>query len=136
MCRNEASKRVKFVPKGWGFEKIIVNNTLYCGKLLYVIKDMRGSIHYHKIKNESFYVHSGHVEVRYYDDREALEAFLNQNGPNKVYDLMEKIILGPGDVFPVPVGRVHQLIGLQDSEVFEFSTEDFSDDSYRLIKGD
>ena len=29
---------IKVVPKGWGFEKWIVNNEQYCGKLLYFIK--------------------------------------------------------------------------------------------------
>ena len=26
------SSKIKFVPKGWGFEKWIVNNKEYCGK--------------------------------------------------------------------------------------------------------
>lgn len=30
---------IKFVPKGWGFEKWIVNNEEYCGKLLYFAKE-------------------------------------------------------------------------------------------------
>ncbi len=29
---------IKFVPKGWGFEKWIVNCEEYCGKLLYLVK--------------------------------------------------------------------------------------------------
>ena len=29
---------IKFVPKGWGFEKWIVNCEQYCGKLLYFVK--------------------------------------------------------------------------------------------------
>ena len=43
---------MKFVPKGWGFEKWIVNKPEYCGKLLYFVKGKRCSWHYHKIKDE------------------------------------------------------------------------------------
>ena len=32
------SLEIKFVPKGWGFEKWIVNKEEYCGKLLYFVK--------------------------------------------------------------------------------------------------
>ena len=130
------TKHIKFVSKGWGYEKIIDNNSLYCGKLLYVVKHLRGSIHYHKLKKETFYLHSGKVEIRYHDSAADLEEYVKNNGTNKIYDVMEKVILRPGDTFRVPPGKVHQIIGLQDSELFEFSTEDFTDDSYRIVKGD
>ena len=45
---------INFVPKGWGFEKWIVNCEKYCGKLLYFAKDKKCSWHYHKIKDEVF----------------------------------------------------------------------------------
>ena len=32
---------IKFISKGWGFEKWIVNKEEYCGKLLYLAKDKR-----------------------------------------------------------------------------------------------
>ena len=55
------SDRLNFVPKGWGFEKWIVNNEKYCGKILYIVKDRKCSWHYHKIKDETFYVQSGKI---------------------------------------------------------------------------
>tara|TARA_R110002074_G_scaffold296109_1_gene467655 strand:- start:292 stop:480 length:189 start_codon:yes stop_codon:yes gene_type:complete len=48
----------------------------------------------------------------------------------------EEIILGPGMNFYVYPGLRHQMIALEDSELFEFSTEHFDSDSYRIIKGD
>ena len=33
----KTSLPIKFVPKGWGFEKWIVNCEEYCGKLLYFV---------------------------------------------------------------------------------------------------
>ena len=41
---------IKIVPKGWGHEKWIVNNEMYCGKILFMEKNKRCSWHYHKSK--------------------------------------------------------------------------------------
>jgi len=32
--KNMSFERLHMVPKGWGFEKWIVNNEKYCGKIL------------------------------------------------------------------------------------------------------
>jgi|TARA_R100000005_G_C4929445_1_gene159124 quercetin dioxygenase-like cupin family protein len=113
---------IKIVSKGWGFEKWIVNCEEYCGKLLYLIKGRRCSWHYHVLKDEVFYVQSGKILVKY-SDRDDI-------------DSAEETILTPGDNFHVYRGLRHQMIALEDSEVFEFSTEHFDTDSHRLIKGD
>ena len=44
------------IPKGWGEELILVNNELYCGKLLIFRKDSKFSMHYHMKKDETWYV--------------------------------------------------------------------------------
>ena len=38
---------IKFVPKGWGYEKWIVNKPQYCGKLLFFEKGKKcfGALH-------------------------------------------------------------------------------------------
>lgn len=120
---NDPHIPIKFVPKGWGFEKWIVNNEEYCGKLLYFVKGRRCSWHYHKLKDEVFYVQSGKMLVKYSDYTDKL-------------DLADEIILGPGDNFHVYRGLRHQMIALEDTELFEFSTQHFDSDSYRLQKGD
>jgi len=51
-------------------------------------------------------------------------------------DEAETLTLKPGDVFHVPVGLRHQMIAEEDSELFEFSTQHFDTDSYRIIRGD
>ena len=119
---KEAGKLIKFVPKGWGFEKWIVNCEKYCGKLLYFVKGKRCSWHYHKIKDEVFYVQSGKMLVKYasHDD----------------IDNANEVVLGPGDNFHVYTGLRHQMLALEDTELFEFSTHHDDDDSYRIIKGD
>ena len=121
------SLEIKFVPKGWGFEKWIVNKEEYCGKLLYFVKGKRCSWHYHKLKDEVFYVQSGKIKVLYSDGDEMY------NGGVLVAN---SIILGPGDNFHVYRGLRHQMIALEDTELFEFSTQHFDEDSYRITKGD
>ena len=121
--RMKTSLPIKFVPKGWGFEKWIVNCEEYCGKLLYFVKGKCCSWHYHKLKDEVFYVQSGKILVKYSDYTDKL-------------DLADEIVLGPGDNFHVYRGLRHQMIALEDTELFEFSTQHFDSDSYRIIKGD
>jgi quercetin dioxygenase-like cupin family protein len=109
-------------PKGWGHEKWIVNNEMYCGKLLIFNKNRRCSFHYHKLKTETFYLQSGLVKLIY--------SFQDE------IETAEKIVLQPGDSFHVPIGMRHQMVALEESELFEFSTQHFESDSYRIVRGD
>tara|TARA_Y100001951_G_C11243105_1_gene241741 strand:- start:332 stop:694 length:363 start_codon:yes stop_codon:yes gene_type:complete len=116
------SSEIKIVPKGWGYEKWIANSELYCGKLLFIRKGHRCSWHYHKNKDETFYIQSGEVLLIYGD-----------------VDDMEKAqmkILGPGDKFYVYPGLRHQMQAREDTELFEFSTQHFDSDSNRIEPGD
>jgi mannose-6-phosphate isomerase-like protein (cupin superfamily) len=109
---HRAAEPIKFVPKGWGYEKWIVNCELYCGKILHIVQGKKCSWHYHDLKDEVFYVQSGAVEVLYsYDDIK-------------------------GDKFHVPPGMRHRMEALQDTELYEFSTQHFDEDSHRVIAGD
>jgi quercetin dioxygenase-like cupin family protein len=116
------SSKIKFVPKGWGFEKWIVNNKEYCGKLLYFAKGRKCSWHYHVLKDETFYIQSGKIILRYSDDDDI--------------DTASKTVLRKGDHFHIYTGLRHQMYALEDTELFEFSTQHFEEDSYRLLKGD
>jgi len=113
---------IKTVPKGWGFEKWIVNNEEYCGKLLYFVKNKKCSWHYHRLKDETFYIQSGKIKLKYSEKDELAHAL--------------EVILNPGDKFHIYRGLRHQMIALEDTELFEFSTQHFDEDSYRLEKGD
>lgn len=118
---------MKIVNKGWGYEKWIVNKKEYCGKLLYFNKGKRCSFHYHKLKDETFYLQSGKLLIRYCDIHDY------EDGGEEVVD--EKI-LNEGDNFYVYPTLIHQMVALENSELFEFSTQHFDEDSYRIIKGD
>tara|TARA_B100000287_G_scaffold409084_1_gene436078 strand:+ start:91 stop:468 length:378 start_codon:yes stop_codon:yes gene_type:complete len=113
---------MKKVEKGWGHELWIINKPEYCGKLLFFKKGKMCSWHHHEIKDEVFYLQSGLMRVKFsYDDD---------------IDQAEEILLEPGQNFYVPTGLRHRMIALEDSELFEFSTEHFDSDSHRIQKGD
>lgn len=109
-------------PKGWGYEKWIVNKPEYCGKLLFFSKGKKCSWHFHKIKDEVFYLQSGKILVKYSDEENI--------------EFAKELIMNPGDSFHIYTGLKHQMFALEDSELFEFSTQHFEDDSYRIQKGD
>lgn len=111
-----------YVPKGWGHELWIVNKEEYCGKLLFIKEGKKCSWHHHKLKDEVFYLQSGSLIIRYSDEDDISKA--------------DERIMKPGDAFHVYIGLRHQMEALEDSELFEFSTQHFDSDSYRIIKGD
>jgi mannose-6-phosphate isomerase-like protein (cupin superfamily) len=109
------------VPKGWGEEVIITNNELYCGKLLRFKEGAKFSMHYHLIKDETWYVNKGLFIYRWIDTETAE---------------VNEVDLIPGDTVRQRPGQPHQLEALIDGEIFEVSTEHFDSDSYRVWKGD
>ena len=86
------------------------------------MKGKKCSWHYHKLKDETFYLQSGRI-LLYYGDSDNL-------------DEAKDIILEPGDKFHIYRGLRHQMIAILPSELFEFSTQHFDEDSIRVKKGD
>ena len=95
--------------KVWGEEHWIVNKE-YCGKKLVVNRGFRSSIHYHKDKDETFYMLSGKL-------------LMELDGTQR--------ILKAGDKLYVPTEAKHRFTGLENSEMIEFSTHHREDDSFR-----
>lgn len=119
---NRARGPVRIVPKGWGREVWIANGELYCGKILEIRQGKRCSLHFHKLKTESFYLRSGRLMVRVKESEDS--------------EIIEEFELEAGQCMDVPSGLVHQLVALEDVELYEFSTQHFDSDSYRLVPGD
>jgi quercetin dioxygenase-like cupin family protein len=103
------------VPKLWGREEWIVNNQKYCGKKLIFNKGYRFSLHYHKIKEESFYILHGLVYLE-----------LVTNG------VRTERIMTNGDIAHIAPYVQHRITALSEAEIMEFSTHHMEDDSYRL----
>ena len=94
---------------------------MYCGKLLKFKKGCKFSMHYHLIKDETWYVNKGEFIYRWIDTDTAE---------------VKIVALNEGDVVRQRVGQPHQLEALTDGVVFEVSTQHFDEDSYRVWKGD
>jgi mannose-6-phosphate isomerase-like protein (cupin superfamily) len=109
------------VPKGWGHEIIFENNELYCGKVLVFKKGCKFSMHYHLIKDETWYVQSGEFIYRWIDTETAE---------------VNEVKLITGDSVRQYPGQPHQLEALTDGEIYEVSTTHYDSDSYRVWKGD
>lgn len=105
---------VNYVKKIWGHEEWIANNDKYCGKKLVLKKGYRCSMHHHKVKEETFYVASGKVYME-----------MELDGQK------EARVMTAGDVAHIKLGMWHRFTGLEDSEIFEFSTFHMDNDSYR-----
>lgn len=113
---------VTIVPKGWGREVWISNNSLYCGKILEINQGKRCSLHFHKLKTETFYLRAGRLRVFIKRAPDAAE--------------VEEFELKAGQCMDILPGLVHQMEALEDAELFEFSTQHFDSDSHRLVRGD
>ncbi len=107
--------------KAWGYELWIHNDEKYCAKILHFNKGAKFSMHFHVIKYETWYVSKG-------------EFLLITIDPTTAERLEDNIIVG--EVIEIPQGHPHQLIALEESEIFETSTQHFDFDSYRVEKGD
>ena len=104
-------ENIGVVPKVWGHEKWLENNEKYCCKLLTLNKGYQCSLHYHKKKDETFLVTSGHVR-------------LELNG--------QVTHLRPGSFVRIPPETPHRFAGIEDSVIIEISTHHDEEDSYRL----
>ena len=105
------------------------NDALYCGKLLYFEKGKRCSLHYHKLKTETFYLESGTMEVCFLTQEEVV--------PGKPASEYTTVTMHAGDVKEVPPGLVHQMRAVGGpARLFEFSSQHWDADSYRVEKGD
>lgn len=111
----------KRVDKKWGYELWIHNDTDYCGKLLVFTKSgNKFSMHYHMIKDETWYVQSGAFQFDWID---------TENG-ERCYTQIQQ-----GDVIEIKKGLPHQLTSLtEEATIFEVSTQHFDEDSYRIYR--
>ena len=109
------------VEKKWGKEEWIVNTPEYCAKkLIFTEKLNKFSLHYHMMKNETWYVMKGAFKLIYVDTEKGIE---------------KEMTLQTDDIIDIKKGFPHQLIALEDNSIiFEVSTQHFDSDSYRIRK--
>lgn len=105
------------VEKGWGSEYIFVTNNLYCGKILNFNCSAKFSMHFHRYKDETWYVLDGLFKLTYIDTADASE---------------KTITLYPGDTWRNYPLMPHQLECLHQGRIIEVSTADSIEDNYRI----
>ncbi len=105
---------IKFVPKVWGSEEWLVNNEKYCAKFLNLVRGYQCSLHYHKLKDETFYVLDGKVEIELQDNI---------------------LILNKGDFVRIKPTIIHRFRATTPTaRILEVSTTHSDEDSYRLVE--
>jgi quercetin dioxygenase-like cupin family protein len=109
------------VKKGWGSELIWATNDKYCAKMLNFDEGARFSMHFHAVKDESWYVLSGKFIVRYIECSNAT---------------IQEHILNAGDTWHNEPLLPHQLICVEAGTILEVSTPDSVEDNYRVMPGD
>ena len=111
------------VDKGWGYEIIWATNDLYCGKIMVFEKvGSKFSMHFHKEKDETWFVNNGRFLLNYIDTTTA---------EYKSQELTE------GMTWRNPPLMPHQLVWMEPgSSVTEVSTPDSVEDNYRIAPGD
>ena len=107
-----------YVVKSWGSETWFINNNLYCGKELLVHKNRTssdGKFHYHKIKDETFYIMIGVLQLDHYCPGSKIET----------------LILSKGDSFRIRPLTFHRFTAVnRDCRFIEVSTHHEDSDSY------
>lgn len=111
---KEERETIKEVKKVWGKELWIVNNDKYCGKLIYLNKEARSSVHKHLKKQETFYVLEGWIR-------------LSIEGKDYMLDQFSE----PKTVMP---GQLHSFLGITDATIIEISTHHDDNDVYRIVE--
>jgi mannose-6-phosphate isomerase len=117
---EKMKSEIKYVEKDWGHEMWFANTPDYCGKELLVRRNKwssNGRYHYHKIKDETFYVMSGNLILDYVDEN----------------NYFHNITLYPGTSFRILPGIKHRFstITLWGCKFIEASTHHDDEDSYR-----
>ena len=111
------------IKKGWGHELIWASNEKYCGKMLVFYKvGNQFSMHFHRNKDETWYVHKGKFLLNWIDTDTAI----TNTEHLKEGDTWRNMPLVP-----------HQLKALEENSIIiEISTEDYPHDNYRVAPGD
>ncbi len=103
----------KRVEKPWGHELWWARTDRYVGKILHLKKGESLSLQYHRVKDETIFLHSGRL---LFETRAA-----GEEGE------LRRVEMEPGDVFHITPGTLHRMTGLTDCDILEVSTPELDD---------
>lgn len=110
-----------FVKKGWGHELIWATTDKYCGKMLSFDEGAKFSMHFHREKDESWYILSGEFLVHWINTLNA--------------DVITTKLV-EGDTWHNEPLLPHQVECIKAGVIIEVSTPDSVEDNYRVRPGD
>ena len=142
---------INHVNKVWGSEDWLINNSMYCAKFLNLNYGYECSVHYHAIKDETFYILAGQVELYIVDLRTLINPLpflplLQDEEPKNYHQMilpkkdsilnkLDKIILNNGDQYRLSPFVAHKFrSSTSGAKILEVSTTHFEEDSYRLTE--
>ena len=103
-------KDTEKIKKPWGQEVVWAKEEKFAGKLISITIQQRTSLHYHKIKDEVFYLYSGKLKLTIVED-----------GVAKYYKLRA------GDTWHIKPKTTHRLEAETHCVLFEVSTPELED---------
>ena len=99
-------------PRAWGREILVAHSRgKYTGKILMYNAGAKGGLQYHRLKDETSYLFSGEMLLRY------------DTGDGHLTETK----ISAGQSVSIPAGAVHQEEALTDCIIFEASTPVFDD---------
>ena len=140
---------INFVKKNWGNEEWLVNSEKYCAKFLNLVRGFQCSVHYHIIKDETFYVLEGAIKLHVVDLRKYIgiaEPILSQDEEEylvaqiaskkaEVIKGLEVVELVKGEQYRLKPFMAHKFTALtENAKILEVSTTYYETDSYRLTE--
>ncbi len=101
----------------YGLCMITIINQIYCKKYLFLLNNQKHPAQFHKIKQETFRLVYGKIELNL-----------------KIKNKRLKKILKPGDIYTIRRGEVHDFKGISSkgSVIEELSTKSMPEDSYYI----
>ena len=104
------SKVLLTTEKPWGYELLFAHTDKYAGKVIFVDKGRRLSLQYHKLKDETMYIHEGKVLLE-----------IEVDGKMVIKELSS------GSSVRIPPMTKHRVTAVEDTLLFEVSTPELDD---------
>ena len=102
---------VRRVDKPWGYELIVAHTERYVGKILHIEPGQALSLQYHELKDETFFVAQGEIELTVEEDGQLIARSLRSGESYRVS----------------PPSRHRMTAGAEGCELFEISTPELHD---------
>ena len=98
------------VDKPWGHELIWAETERYVGKILHINAGQKLSRQYHHVKDETFLVQSGEMDLEIGEDKDK-----------------RTLRMKPLDAFHCAPKTIHRMVAVTDVDVIEVSTPELND---------